>query len=219
MQVGTSSDQGLYSLDTDSGTATKLGPGVYYQTLTYRTGLAGRGPNESLIGTDTLALYEFTSMASSPQSVSSGCGAYGLAYDVLTDELYRVLGSSLVRSSVGTCDIYELISSSLELDGLAIDSANGKLYGIGEESGSVYAMDVKAGAPYTWTPVFDTGVGGWEDAGLAFDQENEVLYAVGHPTDGPGLYRIDLSVPSMERVGDTGLGRAYGGLAWRYESD
>jgi len=70
-----------------------------------------------------------------------------------------------------------------------------------------------------WTAVFDTGVTGWVDAGLAFDAANEVLYAVGHPTDRSGPYRIDVAAGTIEHVADTGLGWANGGLAWREEDD
>lgn len=217
MHTGNTSNPGLYQLSTQNGTATRLGDGIIFQTGTSRMGLTGRGPNAPLLGTDTLDLYQVRTTGATPQSIAVGCGAYGLAYDVTNDALYRSIGNTLTRNDSTTCDVLQTLTSSQAMDGLAFDSDGGTLYGIGADDGNLYAMELATAAPYTWTAVFDTGVSGWNSAGLAFDAENKVLYAVGHPTDQPGLYRIDPTVPSVQRVGDTGLGRAHGGLAWRYE--
>lgn len=217
MHTGTNFDQGLYALNTQDGTATKLGLGIVFQTGTPNVGFAGRGPNQPLLGATSLDLYEVRTTGEEPTQVASSCGAAGLAYDVISADLYRISHATLTRVSPATCAVLETLTASHELGALAIDSAGQRLYGIGDADGNLYALDLAGGAPFTWTVVFDTGVSGWDDAGLAFDQENGVLYAVGHPTDGPGLYRIDPTLQSMERVGDTGLTRAYGGLAWRYE--
>lgn len=217
MHTGSDGEQGLFRLDMGSGAATKLGFGIVFQTGASDVGLAGRGPNQPLLGTDYSGLYSVPTTGASPSSISASCPAQGLAYDVDNDRLYLTLSSAAKRVDPHTCADIETLSTSHALGGLAIDSASQTLYGIGEADGNLYALDLAAGAPYAWTAVFDTGVSGWDDPGLAFDAADGVLYAVGHPTDKPGLYRIDLAAGTIERVGDTGISTAYGGLAWRYE--
>ncbi len=211
--------QGLFRLDSEDGTATKLGTGITYHTGTPNVGLSGRGPNESLFGANGFDLFVVPTTGATPGKVASSCGAHGLAYDAKNDELYLSFFNNARRVDPASCAVVETLSTDRAFGGLAIDSANRTLYGIGEADGNVYALDVAAGAPYVWTAVFDTGVTGWDDAGLAFDAANELLYAVGHPTDPPGLYRIDLAAGTIEHVGDTGLAWAHGGLAWREEDD
>ena len=215
----TKGGQGLFRLDSEDGTATKLGSGIIYQTGTPNVGLAGRGPNESLFGADGFDLFVVPTTGAAPGKVASSCGAHGLAYDAENDELYHSFLNDARRVDPASCTVVETLSTDRAFGGLAIDSANRTLYGIGAADGNVYALDLAAGAPYVWTGGFDTGVTGWDDAGLAFDAANEVLYAVGHRTDPSGLYRIDVTAETIEHVGDTGLVWAYGGLAWREEVD
>lgn len=217
MHSGSDGDQGLFELNLEDGAATKLGWGMIFQTGTSNVGLAGRGPNEPLLGTNRHSLYSVPTSAAEPGVVADPCGAVGLAYDTFNDHLYAASSDAVRRIHPTSCAVLETVSTGFEFGGLAIDSANRTLYAIGGSDGNLYALDLASGAPYTWAAVLDTGVTGWVGAGLAFDAANEVLYAVGHPTDRAGLYVIDVAAGTTEHVGDTGLTVAYGGLAWREE--
>lgn len=217
MHTGTNYEQGLYRLSTEDGTAVRIGSGIVFHSGTPDLGLASVGQAGALVGADSIDLYEVPTDGGTPSVAASGCGANGLAYDTVNQHLYRIIGSNLIRSDPDTCATLETIATSHALAGLAMDSAAQTLYGVGAADGNVYALDLATGAPYAWVAVYDTGVSGWAGAGLAFDPGDEMLYVVGHPTDLPGLYRIDLQAESIERVGDTGIPRAYGGLAWHYE--
>lgn len=218
MHSGTDSDQGLFRLDLESGAATKLGSGMIFNTGTTNVGLTGRGPNQPLLGTPRSSLYSVPTSAAEPILVSASCGAEGLAYDTVNSHLYAANGDRVQRVHPGSCDVLETISAGMELGGLAIDSSNGTLFGIGPANGNVHALDLASGAPpYAWTAVVSTGVTGWERAGLAFDAASNVLYGVSHPTDRSGLYLIDVAAGTTTHVGVTGLRSAYGGLAWRNE--
>lgn len=219
MHTGTNYEQGLYRLSTEDGTAVRIGFGIVFPSGTPDLGLASVGQVGALVGADSIDLYEIPTDGGTPSVTASGCGANGLAYDSVNQHLYRIIGSNLSRSDPDTCATLETIATSHALTGLAMDSAAQTLYGVGTADGNVYALDLAAGAPYAWVAVYDTGVSGWAGAGLAFDPGDEVLYAVGHPTDLPGLYRIDVVAQSIERVGDTGVPRAYGGLAWHIEEE
>ncbi|MBX3142533.1 MAG: hypothetical protein KF813_02165 [Trueperaceae bacterium] len=219
MHTGTNYEKGLYRLSTEDGAATRIGSGIVFSSGTPDGGLASLGQADALVGSDSLELYEIPTDGAAPQVAASGCGANGLAYDSVNEHLYRIIGSNLYRSDPETCATLATIATSHALAGLAIDAVGQTLYGIGAADGNVYALDLSSGEPHTWVAVYDTGVSGWAGAGLAFDPDGEVLYAVGHPTDLPGLYRIDVAAQSMEHVGDTGVPRAYGGLAWHYEGE
>ena len=204
---------GLFLLDHDNGTAYRLGDGL--TEYDYAGGLAWGGPSRGLLGSDFYDLYAMPLNGTAPVKLNSGmCSAEGLAMDLENDLLYKIVNGILHTASPDTCEhIEELIYPGIDMEGLELDAENQLLYGIGRGSTDLYFIDVAAGAPYSWTAVGTTGTT-WANAGLALDPEAGVLYAVGNEADPAGLYRIDPTSGATQRVGNTGLAAASGGLAW-----
>lgn len=204
---------GLYLLETGSGKAHRLGDGL--TEYDHAGGLTWGGPSRGLIGSDFFDLYSLPLDGATPVKLNTGqCSAEGLAMDIENDRLYKIVNGILHVVSPDTCELLEeLIYPGLDMEGLELDAENQRLYGIGRGFEELFVIDLTAGAPYAWTAVGSTGTT-WVNAGLALDLKVGVLYAVGNEADIGGLYSIDRASGATQRVGDTGLAEAIGGLAW-----
>ena len=69
-----------------------------------------------------------------------------------------------------------------------------------------------------WQEAGSTGQLWTNNAGLAFDLEQRVLYAIGNSADPGALFKIDPETGATTKVGETGLTVAGGGLAWMSEA-
>ena len=130
----------------------------------------------------------------------------GLAYDSSKNILYGTNGNDFYRINPNTGEqISNLSSPFSSLHGLAF--GNEGVYGLGSNK------DLMFYNPNTddWSVIGDTGISEWNNVGLAFDTEKNVLYA---KRDGDTLlYEIDVSTAGVTVLGDTGIEDG-GGLAF-----
>lgn len=210
---GGGSAHGLFLLEHENGTAHRLGDGLTEYDLS--GGLAWGGVSRGLLGSDFHDLYSLPLTGAQPVKLNTGpCSAEGLAMDLENHLLYKIVNGILHTASPDTCEhIDELIYPGIDMEGIEFDAEDQRLYGIGRGFEDLYFIDLAAGAPYSWTSVGTTGTT-WVNAGLALDPETGTLYAVGNEADPAGLYRIDRTSGATQRIGDTGLAAAIGGLAW-----
>ena len=220
--VGGSDLKGLHVVNTDTGVATVVGNGL--------SGIAGTSPGLAptsgsiqLFGSDGVNLRLVKRDGSGWDTVG-GTGAFseGLAYDAEDDVLYSASNGYLHVRSAATGETLETWlqpPNEPDIEGLAFDPETRTLYGLarGFESQpefrhELYSLGVDA-IITGWSVVGSTG-GLWAAAGLAFDLDERVLYAVGRFDDPGGLYRIDPDTAATTKVGNTGLSSAAGGLAW-----
>lgn len=227
MAVGGGPEAGLYALDATSGAATHLGAGVATTNEGTGMGLAPGGADDApLFAVHEYSLYRMDAGSQAPTMVREWLETYteALAHDVETGTLYVGVNGFLARHRASDglqIDVVLSPPNQPDMEGLAFDPEERVLYGLArgypdhrpEQNRSLYALDVEAGDP-AWNSVGDTG-GLWANAGLAFDPDARVLYAVGRYGDAGALYRIDPTTGATTRVGATGLADASGGLAWR----
>jgi len=190
-------------------------------------GLApGVATDDPLLAVQADALYQMEPGTQTPTTVAASLGTFGeaLAHDVESGTLYVGVNGFLFRHRASDGSQLGVVlepPNQPDMEGLAFDPEERVLYGIARgypdtqpaERRALYVLDVEAIDP-AWSEVGDTG-GHWADAGLAFDPEARVLYAVGRFDDTGGLYRIEPTTGATTRVGSTGLAGAFGGLAWR----
>jgi len=220
--VGGSDLKGLHVLDTATGAASVVGGGFSGITST-GPGLAPTAGSTHLFGSDATALRLVNRDGSGWDTIGGHeAMSEGLAYDAEEDVLYSASNGYLhVRSPVTgeTLETWLQPPNEPDIEGLAFDPDTRTLYGLArgfdthpDDYQDLYALEVDA--PITgWRAVGSTG-GLWASAGLAFDLEDRVLYALGRQDDPGGLYLIDPLTAATSKIGDTGLPSAAGGLAW-----
>ncbi|MGD1806506.1 choice-of-anchor Q domain-containing protein, partial [Dapis sp. BLCC M126] len=196
-------DEGLYILDTSTGNPTLVGTNG---DTGANVGLAPSDTSSFLYGSEPYNLLKINADGSVANSIGSeNFYTNGLAYDTTNNILYGTDGGIFytVNQSTGN-SISELDSPPVSLSGLAF--GNGGVYGLGG------SQDLLFYDPNTdqWSVIGDTGISSWQDAGLAFDAEKNVLYA---KRDGDTLlYEIDVSTAQTTSIGDTEILEG-GGLA------
>lgn len=227
LAVGGGSEAGLYALNATTGASTLVGAAIPTSSQAPSMGLApGIATDDPLLAVKDNALYQMEPGTQTPTTFAASFGTFGeaLAQDAETGTLYVGVNGFLFRHRASDGEQIDTVLSppnQPDMEGLAFDPEERVLYGIARgypdtqpaARRALYALDVEATDP-AWTEVGDTG-GHWADAGLAFDLEARVLYAVGRFDDTGGLYRIDPTTGAATRVGATGLAGAFGGLAWR----
>ncbi len=227
LAIGGGDRAGLYALNVTTGAATLVGAAIPTASQAPSMGLApGDATGDPLLAVKADALYQMEPGTQTPSTIAAPLGTFGeaLAHDVATGTLYVGVNGFLVRHRASDGEQLDTVLSppdQPDMEGLAFDPEERVLYGIArgfpdshfEAFQSLYALDVDAAEP-VWTEVGSTS-GHWADAGLAFDPEARVLYAVGRWDDTSGLYRIEPTTGATTRVGSTGLAGAFGGLAWR----
>lgn len=215
--------RGLYILNIQTGAAARAGDGHAAGS----TGLAGKGAEQPLFGASDFSLYEIALDGSDASLIGDPAGqafTEGLAYNPEEDVLYASSNGFLHLRSPATGETIETILSppnQPDIEGLAFDPEAGTLFGLarGFESQpqfqrGLYILNVDAPKnSWIWESVGDTG-GLWADAGLAFEPQTKMLFAIGRIDDPSGIYSIDPSNGISARIGDTGLAEAKGGLAW-----
>ena len=227
LAVGGGSEAGLYALNATSGASTLVAAGIPTSSQAPAMGLApGAASADPLLAVHTNALYAIEPGPQAPTTIAASLGTYGeaLAHDAETGTLYVGVNGFLFRHRASDGEQVDTVLSppnQPDMEGLAFDPVERVLYGIArgfpdthpDAYRSLYVLAVEAVDP-AWSEVGDTG-GHWADAGLAFDPDARVLYAVGRFDDTGGLYRIEPTTGATTRVGSTGLAGAFGGLAWR----
>lgn len=220
--VGGSDLEGLHVLNTATGAATPVGNGLS-GIASDSPGLAPTSNQIQLFGSDGANL-RLVNRDGSGWSTVGGLETLseGLAYDPEDDVLYSASNGYLQMRSTATGATIETWlrpPNQPDIEGLAFDPETRTLFGLArgfdthpDAFHELYRIEVDA-ATTGWTVVGSTG-GLWAAAGLAFDLEERVLYAVGRQDDPGGLYRIDPQTAATTKVGDTGLPSAAGGLAW-----
>ena len=197
------SGDSFYSLNTTTGNATRVSTNPNF------IGMRGLAPSDSssfLYGGSN-ELFKINADGSVANQIGNNFINYdGLAYDASRDILYGTNGSSFYSINPNTGEeISNLASPFTSLQGLAF--GNGGVYGLGSN------QDLMFYDPNTdnWSTIGDTGISSWNNVGLAFDTEKNVLYA---KRDGDTLlYEIDVSTAELTVIGDTGI-QYGGGLAF-----
>ena len=196
-------EEGLYILDTSTGNPSLVGTN---SSVTGNVGLAPSDTSSFLYGSEPYNLLKINADGSVANSVGSGnLDANGLAYDATNNILYGINGSNFYTVNQNTGNpISQLNAPPVFLQGLAF--GNGGVYGLGDN------QDLLFYDPNTdnWSVIGDTGISSWQDAGLAFDAEENVLYAKRY--NDTLLYEIDVSTAQTISIGDTGFLEG-GGLA------
>ena len=220
--VGGSSLKGLHVVNTGTGVATAVGDGLS-GIASDSPGLAPTSGSIHIFGSDGMNLRLVKRDGSGWDTVGGTAAlSEGLAYDAEDDVLYSASNGYLHVRSAATGETLETWlqpPNHPDIEGLAFDPETRTLFGIArgfeshpESYQELYSLGVDA--PITgWSVVGTTG-GLWAAAGLAFDLDDRVLYAVGRQDDPGGLYRIDPVTAAITKVGNTGLSSAAGGLAW-----
>lgn len=196
---------GLYRLDTVTGTATLIGQS------SVNSATVGLAPSENpnfLYGSEPFGLLVIP-IDGSGASQRGTTGMEGMAFNISTKILYGILNSDFFTVDPGTGAIAtDLVNPTFDVEGLAADPFNNKVYGIGDGNNLV-VYDVAGNA---WSTVGNTGRN-WDSAGLDYDPIDRVLYAVS-PIQGNTLYRINPVTAAVTTVGPTGISGMGGGLAY-----
>lgn len=196
---------GLYTLDVNDGSATSVGlTGVSGGNV----GLAPSGSPGVLYGSEWHTLLHINSDGSGFENVG-GAESTGLAYDPRGEgTLYAGLRGNFFRMDPATgINLGDLAAPGADVEGLAY--GNGFIYGIagtngGGAPGDLMRYDIDAGF---WTNLGNTGIGAVHRAGLAYDNERDLLYTKSDHSSM--LFAIDPDTLSATIVGDTGI--AFGG--------
>jgi hypothetical protein len=203
-----SNGNGLYTLDTSNGAATHIGiTGVNGATV----GLApGLNPG-TLFGSEPFNMLEIQQDGSGSAIIGSVV-AEGLAYDAAEDLLYgSINGDFFIVDQPGYSSRTLLAAPGGDVEGLAF--GGGGIYGLvgqgpgGGNAGDLLFYDIGLGS---WSFIGNTGIL-FDQVGLAFNNELNLLYAVGSQTTF--LYGIDPANAETFVIGDTGI-RNGGGLAY-----
>lgn len=217
---------GLYFVDHDIAETHQVGDGNT-GVVENGTGLTHTGVRKPMIGSNAFALHQIELDGSGASVIGDGSGqAYteGLAFDEQKNVLYASSNGFLHIRNPETGETIETVLSppdQPDIEGLAFDADSRTLYGLArgfesqpEHRRGLFVLDVdKSQGEWTWNEVGDTG-GLWENAGLAFNTADRMLYATGLNGDSSALFRIDPETGETTRVGNTGLETAEGGLAW-----
>ncbi|MCU0488078.1 MAG: hypothetical protein MUE67_03895 [Anaerolineales bacterium] len=200
-----SNANGLYRLDTTTGTATLIGQsGVDASTV----GLAPSENPNYLYGSKPFGLM-VTLVDGTSVTQRGTTGIEGLAFNISTKVLYGILNGDFFTVDPATGLIAtDLVNPSFDVEGLAADPFNNKIYGIGDGNNLV-VYDIAGNA---WSTVGNTGRN-WNSAGLDYDPIDRVLYAVSS-NQGNTLYRINPTTAAVTTVGPTGISGMGGGLAY-----
>lgn len=222
---------GLYFIDQDIAEAYKVGDG-HTGVKENGTGLTHMGAENPMTGSNGFAIHQIALDGSSASVIGDPAGqafTEGLAYDLQENVLYASSNGFLhIRNPATGETIVTVLSppDQPDIEGLAFDPETRTLYGIArgaeshpEHRRGLFVLDVnQPQEEWAWNEVGDTG-GLWTNAGLAFDTDGRVLYAVGRMNDLGGLYRIDPETGNTSRVGavrvkGANLETAEGGLTW-----
>ncbi len=222
----------LHSVDTTTGKATQVGDSYTSEWDTSGPGLAANTRTSELAGVHAFRLVQVSQDGRTwhDPSPDGAPFAEGAAFDDERDVLYSASNGFLqTRSSTDGALVEGLLGppNEQDIEGLAFDPETRTLYGLARGHTEqpqfddiweqLYALDVDA-ADLAWAGVGRTGHL-WAGAGLAFDPEARVLYAVGSQDDPGALFRIDPETAATVKVGDTGLTTAAGGLAWMSDDE
>lgn len=222
---------GLYFIDHDIAVAYKVGDGNT-EVVENGTGLTHSGAENPMIGSNGFALHKIALDGSSVSVIGDPTGqpfTEGLAFDDQQNVLYASSNGFLHIRTPETGETIETVlrpPNQPDIEGLAFDPETRTLYGIArgfeshpEHRRGLFTLDVDMPqGEWAWNEVGDTG-GLWTNAGLAFDADGRMLYAVGRMNDLGGLYRIDPETGNTVRVGAIRVGginleTAEGGLTW-----
>jgi len=222
---------GLYFIDHDIAEAYKAGDG-HTGVEEDGTGLTHSGAGKPIIGSNGFALHKIALNGSGATLIGDPSGqafTEGLAFDSQENVLYATSNGFLHIRNPDTGETIETVLSppdQPDIEGLAFDPQTRFLYGLarGYEQlpqffRGLYRLNTDTSRDqWAWEEIGDTG-GLWTNAGLAFDTDRKILYAVGRMDDLGGLYRIDPETGNASRAGavrvdGTDFETAEGGLTW-----
>jgi hypothetical protein len=196
---------GLYSLNTSTGAATRVGiSGVTSSTV----GLAPSASPSLLYGSEWTALLHINADGSGAVNVG-GAGTEGLAYDPTTGTLYGAINKSFFTvNPANGAKITDLAAPGHDVEGLAW--AGNVVYGLAGffgTPGQLLKYDI---AGNFWSDLGNIGVP-LVECGLAYDPQAQLLYAKG--LNDTLLYSFDPTTLLRTVIGDTQIVDG-GGLAY-----
>ncbi len=196
----------LYVLSTDTGAAEFIGT-TYTSS---NVGLSPSGSESILYGTNWTELVHISTDGSTSTIVGT-IRQEGLAYDPENSILYGAINGSLTTHNASTGEVISILAEPVvDVEGLAY--GNSLVYGLANSDSRLFAYNPALDA---WSVIGDTGIH-WELAGLAFDSESNLLYAIGagfHTSGDANLYMINPFDATTTVVGNTGINEG-GGLAF-----
>jgi hypothetical protein len=201
---------GLFVLDTSTGLATLVGLGET-DTTGSTIGLTETDDATLLVGSTFSDLVLIQADGSGAADLGPPTvAAEGLAFHTSDGLLYTIINQDFrtVDPATGTI-LTTLASPPVDIEGLASDYGS-NIFGLGD-SVDLYVYDVTADS---WSVIGSTGIAWDKGVGLAYDPDEDVLYAVGATGGGENLYRIDPGTGTTTLVGPTGLVGTRGGLGF-----
>ena len=212
---------GLYTIDPNTGAATLL-LSLPYRTnpsgLTFLNGqlsasnVAVDSSGRRQTGTIDLQTGMFTAISDQGGSTSW----HGLAGNNAANVLYTAEGGNTGLFSVTPTGVITGVGyPGLPALGLEYDNKHGILYAVTVDP--FYTIDVVTGAA---TSIGPTGIGFSARVGLAYDEDNDILYANATRQFAPStplvhqLFRVDVHTGAFTLVGNNGLDVTIDGLAW-----
>ena len=197
---------GLYSIDTATGAATLVGEGET-GTDSATIGLTESDDPNVLWGSTWEDFAIINADGSNANVLATDFSAEALGYDSGSDTLYGGINEEFFTvDPVTGLRTGDLADPPIDLEALAADAATGLVYGLdGGDDTQLYFYDPGS---LSWNTVGDIGLT-WEEPGLAFDPNNEWLYALNG--DDENVYRIDITTAEATLVGNLGLDDFDGG--------
>lgn len=198
---------GLFEINVTTGVATLVGTGISGVTSN-TVGLAPSSNPAVLFGSTWTNLTAIQTDGSAAPVIAPS-GNEGLAYCSGNNTLYGNLNSNFYTINQATGVKTNLASppGGFDPEGIACDSANNIIYGIGLGNNDLHVYNIVGNS---WSTVGGTGII-WTFAGLAWDPTNSILYAITSNTNS--LYSINTTTGAATLIGPLGT-NASGGLAF-----
>jgi hypothetical protein len=206
--VASSLNGGVYIVDTTTAAPT-LVPGTAAFQM---TGL-GNGPTANEVDGQfygnqirLVDLTTGTSILRTPPSISQ---VNGYTTDTVGGIGYVADNNFFGSIDLATSVVTSLASPGDDMEALAVDVANGIVYGVGN-NGVLRAYDI---ATNTWSTIGVSFGGVFDEAGLAFDPATSTLYLLNF--DG-NLYSVNPGTGAAALIGNVGLPGGFDsfGLTW-----
>jgi hypothetical protein len=207
----------LYTLDTSTGAATLIGTSG---STSSTVGLSPSGNDSILYGSVPEGLIEVNTDGTGTTTALGSTIIEGLAYDSDNDVLYGAgTGNGVLPPPIGTPQFFTVDPSDGSISDLPTLTGGVDIEGLAYGNGVVYALENGSNARLfsfdidneTWSTI-GTGTGiDFASAGLAYDSEENLLYAKG--SQDTFLYSINLTTGVASEIGNTTLSGG-GGLAF-----
>ncbi len=208
-----SATDSVYQIDSQTGTATLVGP------LGFTSDFSGLSSDSSELSdeeplfasnifdplnSESLATLELKTGAATVIGPQFASDIHAIAHQD------GILYGFSVTQGLGTIDpatgaftpSFDVPTFPVSMEGADVDESTNTLFALGEDN-ALYTIDVSTGEA---SLVGSTGVEFNSRVGLAYNPEDEQLYALGDDSEaGDNLYQIDKATGAATLIGNTGL--------------